>query len=119
MNRRGILTCWEERQPGEESAFGDIFRRHARSVYNHCFRRLASWSAAEDATSRTDVAGRSVRDALALRRAGAEQETTGSPHPGGEYPVPPLAACTLHNGIAAVFPGDDRTCLTLGLPRLS
>ncbi|MEV6926824.1 hypothetical protein AB0M46_20275 [Dactylosporangium sp. NPDC051485] len=38
---------------------------------------------------------------------------------GREYPVPPLTACTLPNGIAAVFPGDERTCLRLGLPRMS
>ncbi|MFD1495334.1 RNA polymerase sigma factor [Streptosporangium lutulentum] len=28
-----------------------MFDRHARSVYNHCFRRTANWSAAEDLTS--------------------------------------------------------------------
>jgi RNA polymerase sigma factor (sigma-70 family) len=36
---------------GRAEAFGVIFRRHSRAVYNHCFRRLGSWSAAEDATS--------------------------------------------------------------------
>ncbi len=36
---------------GEPAAFGELFSRHAGAVYNHCFRRLASWSAAEDATS--------------------------------------------------------------------
>jgi RNA polymerase sigma factor (sigma-70 family) len=38
-------------QAGEGEAFGLIFRRYADVVYNHCFRRLGSWSAAEDATS--------------------------------------------------------------------
>ena len=33
-------------------------------------------------------------------------------------PVPPLVACTLPQGIAAVFPGDDATCRRLGLPSL-
>jgi hypothetical protein len=33
-------------------------------------------------------------------------------------PVPQLVACTLDNGIAAVFPGDAGTCERLGLPRL-
>jgi RNA polymerase sigma-70 factor (ECF subfamily) len=28
-----------------------LFSRHARSVYNHCFRRTASWSDAEELTS--------------------------------------------------------------------
>ena len=32
-------------------AFGDLFARHADAVYNHCFRRTASWSVAEDLTS--------------------------------------------------------------------
>ncbi len=36
---------------GDGEAFGEIFRRHVDAVYNHCFRRLGSWSAAEDATS--------------------------------------------------------------------
>ncbi|MEV0392165.1 hypothetical protein [Polymorphospora rubra] len=34
-------------------------------------------------------------------------------------PVPPLVACTLDNGLAAVFPGDSDTCSRLGLPRLA
>jgi hypothetical protein len=40
-------------------------------------------------------------------------------NPTPTHPVPPLVACTLHNGIAAVFPGDDSTCAALGLPRLA
>lgn len=32
-------------------AFGELFDRHASRVYNHCFRRTASWSVAEDLTS--------------------------------------------------------------------
>ncbi|MEJ3748713.1 RNA polymerase sigma factor [Actinomycetes bacterium KLBMP 9797] len=38
-------------QDGDGEAFGVIFRRHVTAVYNHCFRRLGSWSAAEDAAS--------------------------------------------------------------------
>jgi hypothetical protein len=33
-------------------------------------------------------------------------------------PVPPLVACTLDSGVAAVFPGDAQTCADLGLPQL-
>lgn len=36
---------------GRSESFGVIFERHADAVYNHCFRRLGSWSAAEDAAS--------------------------------------------------------------------
>jgi hypothetical protein len=31
--------------------------------------------------------------------------------------VPPLIACVMPDGTAAVFPGDSRTCAKLGLPR--
>ena len=31
--------------------------------------------------------------------------------------VPTLVACTLHEGVAAVFPGDPLTCERLGLPQ--
>lgn len=34
-------------------------------------------------------------------------------------PVPPLVACALQNGVAAVFPGDAQTCRRLGLPALA
>ncbi len=34
-------------------AFGRLFDRHARAVCNHCFRLVASWSAAEDLTQAT------------------------------------------------------------------
>jgi hypothetical protein len=36
-----------------------------------------------------------------------------------EQPIPPLVACTLDNGMAAVFPGDAQTCFHLGLPQLA
>jgi RNA polymerase sigma-70 factor (ECF subfamily) len=36
---------------GEPSAFGTLFERHARAVYNFCFRRTADWAVAEDLTS--------------------------------------------------------------------
>jgi RNA polymerase sigma-70 factor (ECF subfamily) len=36
---------------GDGQAFGRIFARHNKIVYNYCFRRLGSWSDAEDATS--------------------------------------------------------------------
>ena len=36
---------------GEPEAFGILFERHARPVYNYLFRRTADWSLAEDLTS--------------------------------------------------------------------
>ncbi len=35
----------------DTDAFGILFKRHARAVYNHLFRRCADWSSAEDLTS--------------------------------------------------------------------
>jgi hypothetical protein len=31
-------------------------------------------------------------------------------------PVPPLTACVMRDGTAAVFPGTKATCAALGLP---
>ena len=42
---------WAAALAGDESAFGVLFDRHARTVYNYCFRRTADWSVAEDLTS--------------------------------------------------------------------
>lgn len=39
---------WEAVRGGETAAFGRIFDRHARTIYNYAFRRTADWSAAED-----------------------------------------------------------------------
>jgi len=42
---------WERAVEGEPEAFGILFERHARPVYNYLFRRTADWSLAEDLTS--------------------------------------------------------------------
>ncbi|QXJ23182.1 RNA polymerase sigma factor [Actinomadura graeca] len=42
---------WRLARDGDAAAFGTLFDRHARTVYNYCFRRTASWSEAEDLTS--------------------------------------------------------------------
>ncbi|MFD0900265.1 RNA polymerase sigma factor [Actinomadura sediminis] len=42
---------WRRARDGDEHAFAVLFDRHARTVYNYCFRRTASWSEAEDLTS--------------------------------------------------------------------
>ena len=42
---------WARAVDGDRDAFGRIFDRHARTVYNHLFRRTADWSEAEDLTS--------------------------------------------------------------------
>ena len=42
---------WVRAVDGDREAFGRIFDRHAKAVYNHLFRRTADWSEAEDLTS--------------------------------------------------------------------
>lgn len=42
---------WDRAVGGERECFGVLFDRHARHVYNHCFRRTASWADAEDLAS--------------------------------------------------------------------
>jgi RNA polymerase sigma-70 factor (ECF subfamily) len=42
---------WRRVQSGDSEAFGVVFDRYARSIYNYCFRQLGDWGAAEDITS--------------------------------------------------------------------
>ena len=35
---------WERAASGEHDAFGTLFERHGRLVYNFCFRRAADWT---------------------------------------------------------------------------
>lgn len=54
-----VGMTWEDRATDAEllaeedvaGAFGLLFDRHARAVYNHCFRLTSDWSVAEDLTS--------------------------------------------------------------------
>lgn len=44
---------WSDALAGNGEAFGALFDRHAKRVYNHCFRLTASWSVAEDLLQNT------------------------------------------------------------------
>jgi RNA polymerase sigma factor (sigma-70 family) len=44
-------ALWQRAAAGEAAAFGVLFRRHSRSVYNYCFRRTGDWSQAEELTA--------------------------------------------------------------------
>ncbi len=51
-----MSTCsdrrlWEQALEGEATAFGELFERHATSVYNYPFRRCGNWATAQDLTS--------------------------------------------------------------------
>lgn len=42
---------WERSRAGDRDAFGALFERHASRIYNYCFRRVGSWTTAEDLLS--------------------------------------------------------------------
>jgi RNA polymerase sigma factor (sigma-70 family) len=44
-------VLWQHAAAGETAAFGTLFERHSRSVYNYCFRRTGDWSQAEELTA--------------------------------------------------------------------
>jgi RNA polymerase sigma factor (sigma-70 family) len=44
-------VLWSRTRAGDADAFGVLFERHARAIYNYCFRRVGSWAAAEDLVS--------------------------------------------------------------------
>jgi RNA polymerase sigma factor (sigma-70 family) len=51
MGQPTDAEVWRLAASGEADAFGVLFERHGRAVYNFCFRRTANWAAAEDLTS--------------------------------------------------------------------
>jgi len=51
LHGRNDPELWDAALAGDEQAFGDLFTRHGRAIYNYCFRRTADWSAAEDLVS--------------------------------------------------------------------
>ena len=51
MGQATDAELWRRAVEGEPDAFGVIFERHARAVYNYLFRRTGDWSLAEDLTS--------------------------------------------------------------------
>lgn len=51
LDRPTDAELWHLAATGEASAFGALFERHARTIYNFCFRRTADWASAEDLTS--------------------------------------------------------------------
>jgi RNA polymerase sigma factor (sigma-70 family) len=57
---------WAQATAGSTHAFGRLFDRHARAVYNHCFRLAGRWVAAEDLTSATFMLAWRKRSRVAL-----------------------------------------------------
>jgi RNA polymerase sigma-70 factor (ECF subfamily) len=44
-------VLWWSARSGDAEAFATLFERHAKTIYNYCFRRVGDWSAAEDLLS--------------------------------------------------------------------
>jgi RNA polymerase sigma factor (sigma-70 family) len=42
---------WARSGAGDADAFTVLFERHAKAIYNYCFRRIGDWGAAEDMLS--------------------------------------------------------------------
>ncbi|WP_136610804.1 RNA polymerase sigma factor [Sinomonas albida] len=64
-------ALWDRCVTGDRDAFSEIFRRHRDLVYNYCFRRTASWDAAEDLTSTVFLEVWRTRKALILEGGSA------------------------------------------------
>ncbi|GIJ28861.1 DNA-directed RNA polymerase sigma-70 factor [Micromonospora qiuiae] len=57
---------WPSIIAGDETAFGWLFDRYSRTVYNHAFRLTGSWSTAEDVTQATFLVAWRRRDDVRL-----------------------------------------------------
>ena len=44
-------SLWRASASGDQLAFSELYARHAGTIYNYLFRRLADWSEAEDLTA--------------------------------------------------------------------
>ena len=70
-DERTDAQLWADAVQRDGEAFGTLFRRHARAVYNHCFRLTGSWTIAEDATSVTFLTAWRRRAEVRLARDSA------------------------------------------------
>jgi RNA polymerase sigma factor (sigma-70 family) len=63
---RADAEVWQAAVSGSPEAWGELFRRHNRTVYNYCFRRTLDWGAAEDLTSAVFLEAWRRREAVGL-----------------------------------------------------
>jgi RNA polymerase sigma-70 factor (ECF subfamily) len=64
-------SLWSQAAGGGAHAFGVLFDRHAKAVYNHCFRLTASWAEAEDHLQATFLLAWRKRGEVRLERESA------------------------------------------------
>jgi RNA polymerase sigma factor (sigma-70 family) len=66
MDQPSDAELWHQAGFGSDAAFGVLFERHAKAVYNYCFRRTADWAAAEDLMSATFLEAWRRRDEVQM-----------------------------------------------------
>jgi RNA polymerase sigma factor (sigma-70 family) len=71
MSTYSDRRLWERAVEGQAAAFGELFERHATSVYNYLFRRCGDWAAAQDLTSIVFLELWRKRADISLERASA------------------------------------------------
>lgn len=59
-------SLWLRARAGDADAFGWLFERHAKLIYNYCFRRVGDWATAEDLVSIVFLEAWRRRDKLLL-----------------------------------------------------
>lgn len=62
---------WRRAAAGDPDAFAALFRRHAKKVLNHCFRKTGSWSIADDLTAAVFLETWRRRDGVVLSETGS------------------------------------------------
>ncbi|ALG08740.1 RNA polymerase sigma factor [Kibdelosporangium phytohabitans] len=67
----GDGELWSRAAADGGEAFAVLFDRHAKAVYNHCFRLTASWAAAEDHVQSTFLVAWRKRGEMKLERDSA------------------------------------------------
>lgn len=65
------VVVWAAVRSGDAPAFGTLYDRHAKAVYNYAFRRTGSWSRAEDVTSVVFLEAWRRRDSLTVEAGSA------------------------------------------------
>jgi RNA polymerase sigma factor (sigma-70 family) len=62
----GDADLWRLTVDGDSEAFAELYRRHGKRIYNYLFRRLGSWSEAEDLTASVFLEAYRRRDEAVL-----------------------------------------------------
>jgi RNA polymerase sigma factor (sigma-70 family) len=69
VGKSSDAELWSRVGEGDSRSFEELFERHARKVYNYCFRCTADWAAAEDLTSSVFLEAWRKREQLRLSTA--------------------------------------------------